>query len=46
MSMGIDGILYSGPIADLLAAGITVLMVIYEFKVMKKLETSSNQICS
>ncbi|WP_167956439.1 MATE family efflux transporter [Anaerosporobacter faecicola] len=38
MKMGIDGILYSGPIADLLAAIITVIMVVSEFKNMKRLE--------
>lgn len=41
--MGIDGILYSGPIADLLAAIITVVMVWSEFRSMKKLELSGSQ---
>lgn len=31
---GIDGILYTGPIADLLAAVTTIIMVVYEFKNM------------
>ncbi|MGN0620773.1 MAG: MATE family efflux transporter [Porcipelethomonas sp.] len=33
---GIDGILYTGPIADLLAAGTNVVMAAWEFKIMKK----------
>lgn len=36
--MGIDGILYSGPIADVLAAIITIIMVLAEFRNMKKLQ--------
>lgn len=36
--IGIDGILYSGPIADFISAVITVIMVVIEFKAMKKLE--------
>ncbi len=36
--MGIDGILYAGPISDAVAAVITVSMVLFEFKAMKKLE--------
>lgn len=36
--MGIDGILYSGPIADLLAGIVAILMTYAEFKDMKRLE--------
>lgn len=36
--MGIDGILYAGPISDLVAAMIAVIMVCFEFKAMKRLE--------
>ena len=36
--MGIDGILYAGPISDLVAAMIAVTMVCFEFKAMKRLE--------
>jgi Na+-driven multidrug efflux pump len=38
--MGIDGIVYTGPCADLLAAIVTVIMVYFEFKGMRKLEES------
>lgn len=34
---GIDGILYTGPIADLMSAAVAVLMALYEFNVMKKM---------
>lgn len=36
--MGIDGILYAGPISDGVAAIIVILMVWFEFKAMKRLE--------
>ena len=36
--MGIDGILFAGPIADGLAALVTAVMAYLEFKQMKKLE--------
>ncbi len=38
MIMGIDGILYAGPISDAVAAVIAVGMVLFEFKAMKKME--------
>lgn len=38
MIMGIDGILYAGPISDAVAAIIAVTMVLFEFKAMRKLE--------
>ncbi|MCQ2501110.1 MAG: MATE family efflux transporter [Lachnospiraceae bacterium] len=36
--MGIDGILFAGPIADCLAVTVTTLMAWFEFKAMRKLE--------
>lgn len=39
--MGIDGIAYSGPVADTAAFLTAVAMMIWEFKKMKKLEKSS-----
>ncbi|MGN0481518.1 MAG: MATE family efflux transporter, partial [Lachnospiraceae bacterium] len=36
--MGIDGIVYSGPVADCLAAIVTIIMAAFEFKNMKRLE--------
>ncbi len=38
--MGIDGILYAGPISDAVAAVIAVSMVLFEFRTMKKLEAA------
>ena len=38
--MGIDGILYAGPISDAVAAVIAVSMVLFEFRMMKKLEVA------
>ena len=38
--MGIDGILYAGPIADVLAAVATGIMAAMEFRSMRKLEKS------
>ena len=38
MAIGIDGILYAGPIADLLAAVAAVLLVAFEMRNMKRLE--------
>lgn len=35
---GINGILYTGPIADILSAVVAITMAAYEFKAMKKLE--------
>lgn len=39
--LGIDGILYSGPIADGMAAVVTVIMTVVEFRNMRKLEMVS-----
>jgi Na+-driven multidrug efflux pump len=36
--IGIDGILYTGPIADFLSAVVTIFMAASEFKIMKKQE--------
>jgi Na+-driven multidrug efflux pump len=36
--MGIYGILYTGPIADFLAAAVNIFMAAWEFKIMKKQE--------
>lgn len=38
---GIDGILYTGPIADLMSAVVAVFMALYEFKAMKRLSENS-----
>ncbi len=37
--MGIDGVLMTGPIADFLAAAVTVIMVAREFRIMKREES-------
>lgn len=39
---GIDGILYTGPIADLTSAIVCVALTVHEFKLMKKLESDKN----
>ena len=36
--MGIDGIMFAGPIADLLACIIAIIFIILEFKKMNKIE--------
>lgn len=36
--MGIDGILYAGPVADFVAAVISIGMAAYEFRIMKRME--------
>ena len=38
MFMGIDGVMYAGPIADLLSFAVGLSMVIVEFKHINKLE--------
>lgn len=40
---GIDGIVYTGPVADFLAATVAIIMTIYEFKLMKGEETSDTR---
>jgi putative MATE family efflux protein len=42
LKFGIDGILYSGPIADGLSATIGMIMVAFEFRNIKKLEKENN----
>ncbi|MDE7364619.1 MAG: MATE family efflux transporter [Ruminococcus sp.] len=37
---GIDGVIYTGPVADLLSAVVAVAMILYEFKLMRRLETN------
>ena len=39
---GIDGILYTGPIADLTSAIVCVVLTVHEFKLMKKLDSDKN----
>lgn len=40
--LGIDGILYAGPVSDVVAAVIAVTMVAFEFRGMKRLEISES----
>lgn len=42
MFFGINGIIYTGPIADFLAAAVTIIMAAAEFREMKKLESEVN----
>lgn len=42
IAMGINGILYSEPIADFLAAAIAIIMAALEFKKMNKLKSNTN----
>ena len=37
MIMGIDGIMYAGPIADFMAALVSMVLLINEVKAMRKL---------
>ncbi|MGN0599582.1 MAG: MATE family efflux transporter [Oscillospiraceae bacterium] len=43
MKFGIDGIVYSGPCADLLSGIVSVIMAVNEFSDMKKLEAKIEQ---
>lgn len=43
MIFGINGILYTGPIADVLSAVVAVSMAVYEFKIMKKLDAKTKE---
>ena len=38
---GIDGVMYSAPIADLAAASVSIVMVVREFKIMAKLQKAT-----
>ena len=35
---GIDGVVYAGPLSDIVASATAVGMVLFEFKIMKKME--------
>lgn len=39
----IDGIIYTGPVADLLSAIVAILMAVVEFRNIRKLETENNK---
>ncbi|MBQ2823046.1 MAG: MATE family efflux transporter [Oscillospiraceae bacterium] len=41
---GIDGIIYTGPVADFLSAAVTLGMVAFEFRAMKKLELEDTKV--
>ncbi len=41
LMMGIDGIVYAGPIADFLAAAVATLLIVLEFRKMKNLTNQS-----
>ena len=38
---GIDGVMYTAPIADLAAASVSIVMVVQEFKIMAKLQKAT-----
>ena len=38
---GIDGVMYTAPIADLAAASVSIVMVVREFKIMAKLQKAT-----
>ena len=38
---GIDGVMYTAPIADLAAASVSIVMVVREFKIMAELQTAT-----
>lgn len=44
LAFGIDGVLYTGPIADLLSAIVTICMAALEFRVMRRQEIAVPQI--
>jgi hypothetical protein len=39
--MGLDGIIFAGPIADVISFTIAMILVFREFKIQKKLESSN-----
>ncbi|MDE7104476.1 MAG: MATE family efflux transporter [Ruminococcus sp.] len=41
---GIDGIIYTGPVADLLSAIFAIIMTVYEFKLMKDMNNSQTEV--
>lgn len=44
MFFGIDGIIYTGPVADLLAAVVAIVMTVYEFRLMKNEDNSRTEV--
>ena len=38
---GIDGVMYTAPIADLAAASVSIVMVVLEFKIMAELQKAT-----
>lgn len=38
---GIDGVMYTAPIADLAAASVSIVMVVREFKIMAELQKAA-----
>ena len=38
---GIDGVMYTAPIADLAAASVSIVMVVLEFKIMAELQKAA-----
>lgn len=38
---GIDGVMYTAPIADLAAASVSIVMVVREFKIMAELQKAT-----
>ena len=41
--MGIEGIVYSAPVADFMAAGTALIMIMFEMRAIKKLEGTIEQ---
>ena len=42
MFMGIDGIMYAGPIADFMAAAVSALLLTREVRLMKSMDRDLN----
>ena len=45
MLFGIDGVMYAGPVADFVAAALSAVMVLLEFRLMRRqeLERKTNE---
>ena len=43
MKFGIEGILFAGPVADLLSAVVAVIMAYFDFRAMKKMEIQEKE---
>lgn len=41
---GINGIIYTGPVADLMSAVVAIFMTLYEFKLMKNMSNSQTEV--